>query len=177
MTPKDDKPREWTLHFSWEYTPISRFVDCCVDGHMPRPVPEKGQSIKIPVIEKSAYDKLKDELEKSDALAHKWQSEWADIHEENKKYRKAMYDIMHGMPSEWAYTILKKERDELRIAYGKKCDSFENCLIHYNLSQDRCVKLKSALEGLLNDTQHSDHDCGDEMCPVEIARKALEEKP
>lgn len=35
------------------------------------------------------------------------------------------------------------------------------------------AELRSALSGLLADTQHSDHDCGDEGCPVDIARNAL----
>ena len=37
--------------------------------------------------------------------------------------------------------------------------------------------LREALEDLLDDTQHSDHDCGDVDCPVTRARAALEPKP
>jgi len=33
--------------------------------------------------------------------------------------------------------------------------------------------MREALKGLLSDTQHSDHDCGDKDCPVYIARKTL----
>lgn len=33
--------------------------------------------------------------------------------------------------------------------------------------------LREALEGLLSDTQHTKHDCGDTFCPVAAARHAL----
>jgi hypothetical protein len=33
--------------------------------------------------------------------------------------------------------------------------------------------LRAALTGLLADTEHADHDCGDSDCPVRIAREAL----
>ena len=36
-------------------------------------------------------------------------------------------------------------------------------------------KLIAALETLLNDSQHSNHDCGNEKCPVYCARLALAE--
>lgn len=41
---------------------------------------------------------------------------------------------------------------------------------------DQNAKLQAvvdALRGLLADTQHSKHYCGDEDCPVDIARKAI----
>lgn len=38
-------------------------------------------------------------------------------------------------------------------------------------------RLRAALKDLLQDTQHKDHDCGDEeWCPVIKARKVLEGK-
>lgn len=40
----------------------------------------------------------------------------------------------------------------------------------------RIAELESVLMGLLNDTQHADHNCGDPMCPVDEARAALEAK-
>lgn len=30
-----------------------------------------------------------------------------------------------------------------------------------------------ALKGLLNDSQHADHNCGDDRCPVDHARQTL----
>lgn len=35
------------------------------------------------------------------------------------------------------------------------------------------ARLREALAGLLNDTQHSEHNCGDPQCPVDAARAAL----
>jgi hypothetical protein len=41
----------------------------------------------------------------------------------------------------------------------------------------RRERLAEALRGLLNDTQHKDHNCGDaEWCPVIAARAALEQE-
>ncbi len=37
-------------------------------------------------------------------------------------------------------------------------------------------RLRDALKDLLEDTQHVDHNCGDEDCPVANARAALGEK-
>ena len=34
-------------------------------------------------------------------------------------------------------------------------------------------RLRAALRGLLADTQHAEHDCGDADCPVALARAAL----
>ena len=34
-------------------------------------------------------------------------------------------------------------------------------------------ELLTALEHLLEDTQHRDHDCGDEWCPVDVARRVV----
>lgn len=54
-----------------------------------------------------------------------------------------------------------------KISYGRRA---------YELSRneaERLVEAINALRGLLNDTQHVDHDCGDPRCPVDIARKAL----
>ena len=39
--------------------------------------------------------------------------------------------------------------------------------------QARCERLESALGLLLEDTQHTDHECGDADCPVDVARKLL----
>lgn len=40
------------------------------------------------------------------------------------------------------------------------------------------ARLREALRDLLEDTQHKDHDCGDEeWCPVIKARAALEQEP
>lgn len=39
--------------------------------------------------------------------------------------------------------------------------------------EQRIEKLHVALQGLLLDTQHSEHSCGDKHCPVEYAREAL----
>lgn len=38
---------------------------------------------------------------------------------------------------------------------------------------DEIERLRAALRGLLTDTQHAEHDCGDEDCPVAVARAAL----
>lgn len=43
---------------------------------------------------------------------------------------------------------------------------------------DQNARLRAALLGLLRDTQHVEHDCGEVDCPVAIARALLaEDKP
>lgn len=44
-----------------------------------------------------------------------------------------------------------------------------------NLQAER-VDLREALRALLEDTQHSDHNCGDPDCPVDQARQLLQTK-
>lgn len=41
--------------------------------------------------------------------------------------------------------------------------------------QERAEMLRTALRGLLADTQHVEHDCKDADCPVALARAALTE--
>jgi hypothetical protein len=40
---------------------------------------------------------------------------------------------------------------------------------------DKVRRLVEALKWLLNDTQHADHNCGDNECPVDNARQVLKE--
>ena len=40
-------------------------------------------------------------------------------------------------------------------------------------ADDVTAELLAALKGLLADTQHSKHNCGDDDCPVDIARKVV----
>lgn len=46
----------------------------------------------------------------------------------------------------------------------------------YTRPDPRIVELEAALRGLLADTQHKDHYCGDEDCPVAVAKAALKER-
>lgn len=56
--------------------------------------------------------------------------------------------------------------------------SVEDCFLQSHLlaqAADEITRLRAALRGLLADTQHAEHRCGDEDCPVAIARAALRE--
>jgi hypothetical protein len=44
-----------------------------------------------------------------------------------------------------------------------------------NKAQQRIAKLEAALAALLEDTQHSEHICPDDDCPVRLAKAALKE--
>lgn len=91
---------------------------------------EKPLTVRLPfaAIDKREYDKLRSEnerlkleIEKSDALAAKWQTDWAASDEENRRFQKAIDDLTMGYPFEWAYTILKKECDHIPMKpYGSK---------------------------------------------------------
>lgn len=80
-------------------------------------------------------------------------SAYAALKAENEKFRKAVDALTNGYPSEWAYTILKKERDELRAENEK--------LMAFNLKHNqqalkdtlridelnlRCLELEKALK-------------------------------
>lgn len=71
-----------------------------------------------------------------------------------------------------AYEDLKAEIDRLKeiISYIPKVptEPYEQAMAK------EIVELKNALKDLLFDTQHSNHNCGDERCPVEQARKILD---
>jgi hypothetical protein len=70
---------------------------------------------------------------------------------------------------------LKAERDHWAKKYGTYVDKWndENALA--NVLKAERDRYRKALAGLLADTQHADHKCGEVDCPVEIAREALKE--
>lgn len=51
-------------------------------------------------------------------------------------------------------------------------ESFQNGA-SFALTSDVVKAMAEALDALLADTQHADHNCGDEQCPVDFARKKL----
>ena len=58
--------------------------------------------------------KLKHDLEIQKSLTTVSAEEVQKLTDENKKYREEMDKITNGIPSEWAYAMLKKERDQLK---------------------------------------------------------------
>lgn len=56
--------------------------------------------------------------------------EYSELYDELKsdldKTKKALEDTNNGRPSEWAYTILRKERDELMVDAAKLVDALEH---------------------------------------------------
>jgi len=112
------KPREWTIE--WK-----DFQDTTI-WHVTGP-PSCEQYERFKVIEKSAYDALAQQLEEmKNELAEqcringiggerelKLMAERDELQAENLKYRQEMDKITQGIPSEWAYAILRKERDAL----------------------------------------------------------------
>lgn len=65
---------------------------------------------------------------------------------------------------------LRRERDELRAEAERL-----RCMRPMDYIAEN-ARLRSALEGLLADTEHLNHHCKDGECPVAIARAALEGK-
>lgn len=63
--------------------------------------------------------------------------------------------------------LLKEHKDECPESHEfYKFDDFAKLI--------RAVEcLSGALKGLLNDSQHSSHNCGEAGCPVDNAREAL----
>lgn len=47
---------------------------------------------------------------------------------------------------------------------------------HLQRAAAKIEQLQEALRALLEDTQHSDHNCGDPDCPVDAARQLLPEQ-
>lgn len=72
-----------------------------------------------------------------------------------------------------AYEAEKQRADSV----AKKFKSYRKEMSSdYSKQAERVDRLEYALRALLSDTQHSDHDCGSADCPVELARKALNEQ-
>lgn len=69
---------------------------------------------------------------------------------------------------DWANASLERTRElEAKIETYKQW--------HYD-NRQRIKELEKALKNLLEDTQHSEHYCGDEDCPVAVAKRVLNEK-
>lgn len=76
-------------------------------------------------IPKQYRDKLKTEaLTPGEVFGAAWlwsliESEFEALEQENKNYRRAIDNLTNGIPSQWAYAILRKERDQLRAELDK----------------------------------------------------------
>lgn len=55
-------------------------------------------------------------LQQAERKVKELKAELAEISAENERYRKEMAKITNGIPSEWAYAVLKKDRDALHAA-------------------------------------------------------------
>lgn len=78
-------------------------------------------------------------------------------------------DVLHRYVMCADRVALKKEIEALKQAN-------KDCMDWFEALRTDAGALWSALWGLSNDSQHIDHDCGDEIdCPVANARKVLEE--
>ena len=49
------------------------------------------------------------------------------------------------------------------------CNNCERVLENLRLAKEENEKLRDALKYLLSDTQHAEHNCGDDRCPVDYA--------
>lgn len=71
------------------------------------------------------------------------------------------------------------ERIEYQIPILETNDEYptanllQDCKTTILALQGEVERLRGALEGLLDDTQHQNHFCGDEDCPVWIAQQAI----
>lgn len=79
-----------------------------------------------------------------------------------------------------ADTELRRQHAEIEALKQQSEIESRNCKEAWDALNDHAdslraevEQLRAALQGLLNDTQHSLHDCGDADCPVAIARAAL----
>jgi predicted RNase H-like nuclease (RuvC/YqgF family) len=95
------------------------------------------------VIEYSAYEAL--------------QKRVAELEKENEKLMNNIGDAN------------QKIETELVIAYQRIAELESKLAAQQAAAQG----LAEALDVLLADTQHSDHNCGDELCPVDEARRVL----
>ena len=85
-----------------------------------------------------------------------WHDEWGEVIE-SKKTRVCNIHVIEYS----AYDEVVEDRNR---AFG----SYK----HTRMNYDKAV---AALKWLLSDTQHSDHDCGMDLCPVDTARRVLKE--
>lgn len=68
---------------------------------------------------------------------------------------------------------VRKERDEHKRDYLTTVGCLGSCHERENILTAKLAQCVEALDDLLNDTQHKDHNCGDENCPVDKAREVL----
>jgi DNA repair exonuclease SbcCD ATPase subunit len=72
---------------------------------------------------------------------------------------------------------LREATENWRLQTAEACERAREERDHYrdkyHSLKAEIERLRAVLEGLLQDTQHRNHDCGDEDCPVKIAREAL----
>lgn len=155
-----DKPRNFWL------IPWSSGFEC-------RTVKPDGNSIHV--IEHSAYADLKflldyisdrvmpGEVDSIDSLR--------EIIKENVNYRRAIDNITNGIPSEWAYAILRKERDQLALELSslKKTNSLPHTEIYVTHLEDTCKIMHDAL-------MEVSKDFGTDACDgnAMIAKEALD---
>lgn len=69
---------------------------------------------------------------------------------ENQKYRAEMDKITNGIPSEWAYAILRKERDELqsKLAEVENSNVLTQAVKELNQANTRCFDLNEKIQAL-----------------------------
>jgi hypothetical protein len=74
-----------------------------------------------------------------------------------------------------AYMLLMEERDRLQRERNECASALTRALSLLNDALESKTALRAALRDLLEDTQHSNHDCGDDasICPVVRARETL----
>ncbi len=124
------------------------------------------------VIEHAAYEKLRlerDELQK-DMDAHKLvcaqYSELVELRDWQTKAKYEMEQMNNGRPSEWAYSVLRKERDELELALKRadreaasECAELRNeCAethARIHIAQEEHTALRAEVERLKVELEHT----------------------
>lgn len=92
--------------------------------------------------------------------------EWQEFAAEKKRENERLKRELRGYESQIQYMRVRNDEDlNLMMSTSEERDA----------ALAKLERAKDALSGLLADTQHAHHNCGDERCPVDYAREVLAE--
>lgn len=93
--------------------------------------------------------------------------------DEEDRISSKIFDPTKMKNPNWEHVIEFSAYQQLEEKLNCYKDHAEMMKEAWDKAEDKLRAAVEALEALLNDSQHSDHECGDDRCPVDSARKVL----
>lgn len=96
--------------------------------------------------------------------------------DELEKTKHALEETNNGKPSEWAYSILRKERDELKAQLNRVEGYYNETQIEHDKLFDEAVKLKADLQHMTEKFERNSIAAGDYSLQVDELKAELDEQ-